>query len=336
MDQPRVSVIVPIYNGVADLPDLLDGLLRQTYPADRVEFLLVDNNSRDRSFEVLKGAIARFGAARRSLRPLQELAVQSSYGARNCGIRAAAGEILAFTDGDCRPEPQWIEQLVAAFGDESVGMVAGEIRALPGDSLLERYAERQGVLSQTHTLAHSFLPYGQTANLAVRRRVFEEIGLFRPHLTTGGDADLCWRMQRETTWKLVLAAEAIVRHRHRATWAEFASQWRRYGTSNRYLHELHGVPLMGARSRLGWVRSGGRWLLKEVPKVLIKTALGRSSWTDLGLNLAMTPIGLLGARERWRGQRGAVLPEVARQVEWLPRDRAPDTSPKIVPSTDQP
>ena len=325
--QPFVSVIVPIYNGCDDLPALLDCLLGQTYPANRVEYLLVDNNSRDRSFERLQAAVATFAAAGRTLVPLQELQVQSSYGARNCGIRSSRGEVLAFTDGDCRPEPDWIAQLVVQLGGadrDRVGMVAGEIQALPGDSLLERYADRQDVLSQKHTLAHGFYPYGQTANLAVRRSVFDAIGLFRPYLTTGGDADFCWRVQLETDWGIVLADRAIVRHRHRDTWAEFASQWRRYGTSNRYLHELHGVALMRGRSLGGWVRSGLRWLVKDVPKGLVKLAIGRDgAWVDLWA----TPIGLWGARQRWLGQRAAVLPEAARHIERFAGEGASANAP---------
>ncbi|MFP5272026.1 glycosyltransferase [Coleofasciculus sp.] len=50
---PKVSVVVPIYNGAADIPDLIQCLFSQTYPKDQVKYLLVDNNSRDRTFDVL-------------------------------------------------------------------------------------------------------------------------------------------------------------------------------------------------------------------------------------------------------------------------------------------
>ncbi|MBD0265394.1 MAG: glycosyltransferase, partial [Tolypothrix sp. Co-bin9] len=189
-----VSVVVPIYNGEADLPELINCLLSQTYPKDRVEYLLVDNNSSDRTLTILKTFVENYPI---TIRPLSENQIQSSYAARNTAIRAATGEIIAFTDADCRPQPQWLDALIQPFVNQEVIVVAGEILALPGKTLLEQHADRQETLSQKHTLNHPFSPYGQTANLAIRRIALEKAGLFRPYLTTGGDADICWRILGE-------------------------------------------------------------------------------------------------------------------------------------------
>ena len=124
-----------------------------------------------------------------------------------------------------------MENLVKPFVDLEIGITCGEIVALPGKTILEQHADRQNTLSQKHTLAHPFCPYGQTANLAVRRLVLQQIGLFRPYLTSGGDADLCWRILRETSYKMYFAENAIVRHRHRYTIKQLQSQWYRYGES---------------------------------------------------------------------------------------------------------
>ncbi len=306
---PKISVIVPIYNGEADLVDLLDCLRRQTYPTDRVEYCLVDNGSHDRTSEILKSA----NQAGFTVHALSEPRIQSSYAARNVGIRAATGEILAFTDADCRPEPNWLDDLIAPFTESVVGLVAGEIKALPGNTLLEHHADRQETLSQKHTLAHSFCAYGQTANLAVRHQVFEQVGLFRPYLTTGGDADLCWRILRETPWEMRFAERAIVCHRHRATWAELRSQWQRYGRSNRYLHDLHGVDLMRDLSLRDYGYRLSRWLFKEFPIATVRTLQQKGTLADL----VSTPIGLICAHARATGQRQAQLPPSAQQIEWL-------------------
>lgn len=316
---PSLSVIVPIYNGEADLPDLVACLLSQDYPRDRVELILVDNHSRDRSWDSLQAAQIQAQAGGWRLTPIQENEIQSSYAARNQGVRVAQGEILVFTDADCRPQPQWLREIVGPFRDDRVGMVAGEIQALSGSSLLERYADRQETLSQKHTLAHPFLPYGQTANLAVRRSVFQAIGLFRPYLTTGGDADIGWRMQQSAAGTIAFAPQAIVQHRHRATWGDFASQWRRYGRSNRYLHQLHGVPLMARRPLPQTLRRWLRWLLWELPKGSLRWAIGRGD----RLALWSTPIDLLAYRERWRGQMSARLPDRADWIEPFGADQQP-------------
>ncbi|MCC5626394.1 glycosyltransferase [Nostoc sp. CHAB 5715] len=307
---PMVSVVVPIYNGEADLPELINCLLFQTYPKDRVEYLLVDNNSSDRTLTILKTSAENCPI---TIRPLSENQIQSSYAARNAGIRAATGEIIVFTDADCRPQPQWLDALIPPFVNTEVVIVAGEILALPGTTLLEQHADRQETLSQKHTLNHSFRPYGQTANLAIRRIALEKAGLFRPYLTTGGDADICWRILGENIGRLEFAPDAIVGHRHRATLQELQSQWRRYGRSNRYLHELHGVDLMRDITLKECGYRLARWLVKEIPRDMKKAIAGKATLVDL-LN---TPIGLFTARARAAGQRDAKLPENAKIIDRL-------------------
>ncbi len=308
---PPVSIVVPVYNGEADVPELISYLQHQTYPTEKAEYLVVDNNSRDRTVERLKSIDLR---ADFPLRILSQTEIQSSYAARNTGIRAARSSIIAFTDADCRPEPTWLQNLVQPFQNPEVGLVAGEIIALGPQTLLEHYAQQNKTLSQTHTLAHPFCPYGQTANLAVRREAFTKVGMFRPYLTTGGDADMCWRILRQTDWTLEFAENAIVKHRHRSTWKELYKQWRRYGESNRYLHELHGVALQPDKPVSDTVRSMGRWVVKELPVNLAKWSLGNGSMAEV----LSSPISLYTSRARSIGQRESQLPDIAREIEWLP------------------
>jgi glycosyltransferase involved in cell wall biosynthesis len=307
---PKVSVVVPIYNGEADLPDLISCFLSQTYPKDRVEYLLVDNNSSDRTLAYLKISAQDSPI---TIHPLSENQIQSSYAARNTGIRAATGEIIAFTDADCRPQPQWLESLIQPFINLDVVIVAGEITALSGKNLLEKHADQQETLSQKHTLSHSFCAYGQTANLAIRRIVFEKVGLFRPYLTTGGDADICWRILMAKIGKLEFAPDAVVQHRHRITLKELHSQWRRYGRSNRYLHELYGVELMSGLTPKAFYYRLARWLLKEVPTNTLKAIAGKATLVDF----LSTPIGLFTAKARYAGQTEAEFPEKAKIIDWL-------------------
>jgi cellulose synthase/poly-beta-1,6-N-acetylglucosamine synthase-like glycosyltransferase len=312
LPHPSVSVIVPIYNGASDLPDLLSCLRSQTYPKAQVEYLLVDNGSRDATPHLLAQAQAQALAKGLQLHYLSESQIQSSYAARNRGIRSAQGEILAFTDADCRPQPDWLAVLIQPFADPTVGLVVGELTALPGNSCLEQYAERKGMMSQRYSLEHPFGAYGQTANLAVRSSALEQVGLFRPYLTTGGDADLCWRLQKEGEWRLAFAEAAIVQHRHRSTWPDLMSQWRRYGRSNRYLHQLYGVALQKPLDRRQVTRLLGRWLLKEIPQGVLRRCRGQGAWIDL----LGTPIDLACNAARFQGQQEAHLPEEAKQIDF--------------------
>ncbi|MGB7519765.1 MAG: glycosyltransferase [Spirulinaceae cyanobacterium] len=307
---PPVAVIIPVYNGEADLPNLVDCLLCQTYPAELVEYLLVDNNSGDRTAKLIQEAEEKAKFQGITLRYLSEDQIQSSYAARNKGIQATKAEILAFTDADCRPQPDWLMKLIPPFAKPEIGLVVGEILALPGNTLLEKHAEGQGILSQKNTLAHSFCPYGQTANLAVRRKAFAEVGLFRPYLTTGGDADMCWRIQKEAFWQLHFAEDGIIRHRHRETIKELASQWRRYGRSNLYLNQLHGIPLRPKVEKKYYLFLLTRWLLKELPLNVVKALLGKTNY----INAIATPINVFCIKARDEGQAQASLPEEAKQI----------------------
>ena len=308
----HISVIIPIYNGEQDLPDLLACLERQDYPSELVEYILVDNNSSDRTSDILAQAAKSSQQKGITLKHLTEDKIQSSYAARNLGIREAKYELLAFTDADCRPRPNWLTELVKPFTDE-VGIVVGEIEALTGNSLLERYAEQKELMSQKFLLNHSFCAYGQTANIAIRKQAFAEVGLFRPYLTTGGDADICWRIQKESDWKLAYAPDAIISHRHRANLKTFRSQFHRYGCSNEYLHELHGVDLMRELKGKEIAYRLTRWLLKEVPKNCLKLLLGKASTVDL----VATPIDLIGYYARTQGQKESKLPQEAKEIARL-------------------
>ena len=320
-----VSVIIPIFNGCEDLPGLEAALLEQTFPADQVEYLLVDNNSQDETLARLQDFAERARQLGVTIKPLSEQTIQSSYAARNRGIRAAQGDLLVFTDADCRPEPTWLTQMVAPFTNGAVGLVVGEIKALPGDSWLEQFAEQREILSQKFTIAHSFYPYGQTANLAVRKVALQKSGLFRPYLTTGGDADLCWRIQMTGDWQVYFAKDAIIRHRHRSTLKELGSQWRRYGRSNQYLHELFDVPLQQAAPRFHVANRLTRWLLKGLPLAAWRSLRGQAP----AIEMVGPPLDLFCGRSQEHGQRDAKLPEAAREIEWL------DTSAVQPESTSQ-
>ncbi|HIK39426.1 MAG TPA: glycosyltransferase [Thermoleptolyngbya sp. M55_K2018_002] len=316
---PRVGVVIPILNGAADLPELLSCLSQQTYSRERIQYVLIDNGSGDRTPDLLQTAAMQFQSLGLTLRPLTVSDIQSAYAARNAGIVAALSgdtpcEIIAFTDVDCRPNPDWLRNLVQPFAEPQVGLVAGEVLPLKPATWLERYAARREFLSQRHTLSHGFLPYGQTANLAVRRSPLEAVGLFRPYLTSGGDADLCWRILQTGQWELRLAEGAIARHRHRATLPALWKQWQRYGRSDAHLHELHGSALMRSLTWQDAATRLARWLLKELPSVAPHVLREQEPWD----RLLDTPLDLFCAAARSWGQRRSSFPEAARAIAWLP------------------
>jgi glycosyltransferase involved in cell wall biosynthesis len=226
---PKISIIVPVYNGEATIRTCVEALLGLDYPRDRFEVIIVDNKSIDGTRRIVEGYAVTL---------LQEAAVQSSYAARNLGIAHASGDILAFTDADCVPERGWLRAIIAVIEPADVGGVAGAIEAFRADSAVERY-QAQRAIRADRAYKHKVLPFAQTANAAYKREVFEKIGLFDPTLIYGGDLDFSWRMQSGAGLRLVYEALAFVWHRHRTTYKGLFGLYEKNAIANCLLAERY-------------------------------------------------------------------------------------------------
>jgi cellulose synthase/poly-beta-1,6-N-acetylglucosamine synthase-like glycosyltransferase len=173
-------------------------------------------------------------------RVVRATAEQSSYHARNVGAReATAGEWLLFVDADCVPEADLLDAYFTAPIAANCGVLAGQIsgdRSQAG--LMSRYARSRNYLSQTEGLHGKAGTAGATANLLVRRAAFDRLGGFAEGIRSGGDVDLCWRLQA-TGWTLSHRHEAGVVHRHRETLRGFTGQVARYAAGAHWLDTRH-------------------------------------------------------------------------------------------------
>ena len=173
----------------------------QDYPVDRYEILIVDNNSKDNTQEVVES----FARAPCPPRYLFEGRQGSSH-ARNRALVEARGEIVVFTDDDVLGGSTWLRQLVEVFampGNEKVGVVGGETYPVFPDGLpawAEGHYRPFGYRTDVGPLAFGQLP--STANVAIRKKVLDEVGGFRTdlgrlpnRLTAGEDHDLMRRIR---------------------------------------------------------------------------------------------------------------------------------------------
>ncbi|MGH7265870.1 MAG: glycosyltransferase, partial [Candidatus Rokuibacteriota bacterium] len=242
---PYVSVVVPARNAARTLAECLRSLMRLDYPEARREVLVVDNGSTDGTPDVVRRfPVARLGEPRRG----------PSH-ARNRGIEASRGEIVAFTDADCVVSTRWLRSLTAGFADRDVSAVAGEVLAYPPHSWAEYYMARRR-RSWQRTALHAAWPYMVTANVAFHRRTFERIGLFDPRFPTGQDQDFGWRFLRAGL-ALRYASAAVVYHRHRAGPRDFFVQQLGWARGAVLLRRHHGLP-WGLRWELAAYRRLGR------------------------------------------------------------------------------
>ncbi len=198
---PRVSVIIPAYNSGDTVAQCLDALYAQTYR--NFETILI-NSSRDATTPAI--VRSRFPDVIFEQQP-SRLRAQA---ARNRGIDLARGELLVFTDPDCRAHPAWLERLVGAY--DSGHPVSSGSMGLVSESWFQ-----WGVHMSKFSWLLPGSPAGPchvacTANAAYSRRVFDRVGPFDPDICIG-DAVLSWRAARagSTPW---LEPGALVEHWH--------------------------------------------------------------------------------------------------------------------------
>ncbi len=165
-----ISVVVPFHNAEKYIEDCVRHLLGQEYPTAKTEIIMVDNNSRDRSVEIVK----RYPEVILLHEPKQ-----GAYAARNAGLERASCDVVAFTDPDCAPATDWLRTIDEAMRDPDTDLVVGS--HLPGKELFF-LSLMFGYLNERSRFVFSSnvpeLYYGYTNNMAVRRVLFDELGQF--------------------------------------------------------------------------------------------------------------------------------------------------------------
>ncbi len=220
---PRISVAVCIYNGGATVRDCCEGVRRLDYPD--FEVIVVDDGSTDDT-----AAIVAEYDFRLIRTPNQGLSL-----ARNVGLEAATGEIIAYTDGDARPDPHWLKYLAAEFETTSHAGIGGWNIAPAGDGwIADCVANAPGgpvhVLLSDREAEH--IP---GCSMAFRVSALKAIGGFDPQfLTAGDDVDVCWRLQ-ERGWTLGFSHAAMVWHHHRDSIGTYWRQQVGYGRAEALL-----------------------------------------------------------------------------------------------------
>lgn len=196
-----VSIIVPAYNAQATLGECLTACLAQRYPVE--EIIVVDDGSTDstemiaRDFDVTYIHQKNAGPA----------------AARNLGARTATGDIIVLTDSDCIPEPNWIEELMNGFDDDSVVAVGGTYGIANPESPLARLIHAE--IMMRHENFGDTVDFLGSFNVAYRRDTFLELGGFDEDFRTasGEDNDLAYRIQ-DAGGVMRFVPTAVVNHYH--------------------------------------------------------------------------------------------------------------------------
>ncbi len=255
LNWPRISVIVCSCNGERTLRDCFEGLVRLDYP--NFEAIVVDDGSsdgtaalgRDYGFRVISADGQGLGSA------------------RNTGLGAATGEIVAYLDDDAYPDPHWLRYLAAAFLRTPHAAIGGPNIAPRGDgSIAACVANAPG--GPVHVLlSDTEAEHIPGCNAAFRKDSLQAIGGFDPRFRVAGDdVDVCWRLQERGS-TLGFSPSAVVWHHRRNSVRAYWRQQRGYGEAEALLERkwpekynaaghVHWSGSVYGQSRLAKIRGG--------------------------------------------------------------------------------
>jgi len=198
----KYSVIVPAYNAMNTLEMCLEALTRQSIDKKDYEVIVVDDGSTDRTSEIVKQFSIHYFWQKN----------QGPATARNKGAQEAKGEIILFTDSDCVPENNWIEEMVRPFDDPKVMAVKGAYKTNQ-KALIARFAqiefeERFEMLKKAESI-----DMVDTYSAGYRKSIFLSFGGFDPSFPVANneDTELSYKMS-QAGHKMVFNPNAIVYH----------------------------------------------------------------------------------------------------------------------------
>jgi len=229
-EKPFFSIIVPMYNRPERLADCLKSLSRLDYPPNRFEVIVVDDGSHVSPEPVVAPFLGCFDVT---------LVTQKHCGpgaARNNGAARARGEFLAFTDSDCMPASNWLQNLAALFAGEPGHAIGGQTLNFPSDNLYSTACQTmRDVVYAYYNPQHGKMQFFPSSNLAMPADRFHAIGGFDPTFTKSEDRELCNRWQHRG-FHMTYAPEVVVYHDHPYTFQTF---WRRYFNGGRFAFRFH-------------------------------------------------------------------------------------------------
>jgi GT2 family glycosyltransferase len=298
-DNPRVSIVVATYNRCAGLANLLHALAQQTFRADQIEVIVVDDGSTDGTPALL-----------RTIRvPYALRAISQANGgpavARNNGVQQARAGLILFLDDDVVPGPGLIEAHVAAHGTAADRVVTGPMLAPPKEwpqPAWDRWDAAQ-LMKQYEAMLAGIFPATQrqffTANASLQRWMFLAAGGFDPVFRRAEDMELAWRMSAHGA-RFLFAPHATVVHyaaRPFASWRNNAYQYGRFDVvmsrekaipavelACREFHHRRPVNRWLARLCTGRHRLGGAIVLGLAGIVHVATRLGADRAAALALS----------------------------------------------------
>ncbi|TFG94918.1 MAG: glycosyltransferase [Calditrichales bacterium] len=208
-DLPLVTIVVSMHNEEHNVHGCLDALVHLDYPVEKLEIIIVDDRSKDRTPRIIAEFSSKYDFIKTmTIDELNEGFAPKKY-AIDSAVRSACGEIILLTDADGRPQPGWVRQMVSFFTEET-GMVIGYAPYSdppPKNGFFNRLLSLEYLSHAAVAAATSGLGYPVTCvgtNMAYRKSVFLQLdgfGKFK-NIHTGDDDLFLQRVREETNWQI--------------------------------------------------------------------------------------------------------------------------------------
>jgi hypothetical protein len=271
-DRPLVSVIILNWNGRDYLRKCVDSVLQSNYPKDKLEVLVVDNHSTDRSIELVKKMPG--------IRTIENVENLGFCEGNNVAIRQSRGELIILLNNDTYVDKQWIDEIVKVAEDPEVGVIGTKI-LVAKTSVIESVGFYVQDLFQIKSIGFGEedacqyetvkeVDYVSGVSLAIKRRVIEQIGLLDPYFYSyGEDCDWCYRA-RKVGYKVVVAPKAVIYHYGATSWNKRPLRKTYLGERNRlYLSLKHFQDV----NPISYIYGCFRFELRDIMRVLKKATI---------------------------------------------------------------
>ncbi len=327
---PLISVVVCCYNGADVLPDCLRAIQKQNWKG-KMEIIVVNDGSADDTPKVAKSF--------KKVRLVNNEQNKGIAGARNVGLNAAKGEIIAMTDADCRPQPSWLKELYAAYTDENVQGVGGAALSKDESRFMFRYLHAaspleplETTLLKSNNIFYRFGLYLKAlagkgekrqnrkrsvyslvgANMSFRKSLVNEIQFDERFRFGGEEEDLCKRINQKYPGSLWFAPKSKIIHQYDPKLRDTLRRSKAYGKGNARMFYKHAdvgpiiypfPPLLVMSLLLGLVNP---WLLLT-PLVLVQLLYSRWPLTVVKTR-KLEPLlyGYIQALQEWYSNIGFI------------------------------
>lgn len=233
-----VSVIIPAYNEEKRISNAIDVLLRQTYPKDKMEIIVVDDCSTDKTCEIVSRYSVKLIRHHRNMGP---------SATRNTGAKEATGEILAFTDADDKADKSWLTNIVKHYKKRNVGCVVGSSHIIYGDRNWQQkiLAELFICLRGDNVVKNIYNSKGRMGsnksigtNITFRRDIFKEMKGYEENLLAGEEQDIIWRVEK-AGYKIAFEPNAVVYVTPKDSFKEYIKRAYLYSRSSAIVYFKH-------------------------------------------------------------------------------------------------